>query len=119
MAVLLLVAMMLAPDLPTEASRAVAVGECKSLDKDEVVVCGSRKRDERYRLPDRNALPFDPAGEMKSVMNERVGWAAEGDSGTQSCSAVGPGGWTGCMVKGWKEQRDQTQWKDNIPTKRW
>ena len=114
-----LLAMMLAPNLPAEASREVAVGECKPVDPDEIIVCGSRKRDERYRLPDRSDAPFDPAGDMKSVMNERVGWAAEGDSGTQSCSAVGPGGWTGCMVKRWKQERDQNQWKDNIPTKRW
>ena len=119
MSALLLLALMLAPDLPTEASREVAIGECKAVDPGEIIVCGSRKRDERYRLPDRSNVPFDPAGDMKSVMNERVGWAAEGDSGTQSCSAVGPGGWTGCMVKGWKQERDQTQWKKNIPTKRW
>ena len=56
---------------------------------------------------------------MNSVMNERVGWAAEGDIGTQSCSAVGPGGWTGCILKRQKQNRDQTQWKKNIPTKRW
>ncbi len=118
MAAFLIVAVLLAPDLPREASREVAIGECKSLDKDEILVCGSRKRDERYRLPERNG-PFDPAGDMKSVMNERVGWAAEGDSGTQSCSAVGPGGWTGCMVKSWKQERDQTQWKKNIPSRRW
>ncbi|MCY7270499.1 MAG: hypothetical protein LH485_00385 [Sphingomonas bacterium] len=94
--------------------------ECKQRPtRAEIIVCGSRKRDERYRLPDRSALPFDPRADMKSVMNERVGWAAEGDTGTQSCSAVGPGGWTGCMVKGWKHKRDQTQWKKNIPTKRW
>lgn len=114
-----LYAMMLAPDLPAEASSEVARGECKAANKNEIIVCGSRKRDERFRLPDTAKDPFDPFGDTKSVMNERVGWAAEGDVGTQSCSAVGPGGWTGCMVKGWKESRDQTQWKDNIPTRRW
>ena len=109
MASLLILTMMLAPDLPAEAIRAVAVGECRAVDRDEIIVCGSRKRDERYRLPDRSDAPFDPAGEMKSVMNERVGWAAEGDSGTQSCSAVGPGGWTGCMVKKLEIEREQYQ----------
>ena len=118
MAALLLIAMMLIPDLPAETSREVAIGECKSLDKDEIIVCGSRKRDERFRLPERTG-PFNPAGDTKSVMNGRVGWAAEGDSGTQSCSAVGPGGWTGCIAKGWKRERDQTQWKKNIPSRRW
>lgn len=115
----LLFALMLAPDLPAEASREVAVGECKAVDRDEVIVCGNRKRDERFRLPDGSKLPFDPAGDVESVMNERVGWAAEGDAGTQSCSAVGPGGWTGCMVKSWKVERDQYQWGKNVPTKRW
>ena len=119
MAAILFLALLLAPDLPTEASREVARGECKAVDKTEILVCGNRKRDERFRLLDRSNDPFDPFGDIKSVMNERVGWAAEGDVGTQSCSAVGPGGWTGCMVKGWKESRDQTQWKDNIPTRRW
>ena len=115
----LLFALLLAPDLPAEASREVAIGECKAADRDEIIVCGSRKRDDRFRLPDRSKAPFDPAGEMKSVMNERVGWAAEGDTGIGSCSTVGPGGWTGCMLKGWKRERDQTQWKKNIPSRRW
>ena len=119
MAALILLALALAADLSAEASREVARGECKSIDKDEVIVCGNRGRDERFRLPDRSKDPFDPFGDTKSVMNERVGWAAEGDTGTQSCSAVGPGGWTGCMVKGWKQERDQTQWKKNIPKRRW
>ena len=115
----LLFLVVMTPDLPAEATREVTRGECKAVDKDEIVVCARRKRDERYRLPDRSTLQFDPAGDMKSVMNERVGWAAEGDVGNQSCSAVGPGGWTGCMVKSWKQQRDQNQWKETIPTKRW
>ena len=115
----LILALMADPDLAAQASREVARGECKAVDKNEIIVCGSRKRDERYRLPDTSKDPFDPAGEMKSVMNERIGWAAEGDTGTQSCGPVGPSGWTGCMVKAWKVERDQTQWKTNIPTRRW
>lgn len=119
MTALILFTLLLSPDLPAEASREVATGECTAVDKDEIVVCADRNRRSRFRLPDRSKLPFDPAGDMMSVMNERVGWAAEGDAGTQSCSAVGPGGWTGCMVKSWKVERDQTQWRKNIPTKRW
>ena len=115
----LLLVLFLAPDLSAEASREATRGECKALDPTEIIVCGSRKRDERFRLSDTSKDLFNPFGDTKSVMNERVGWAAEGDTGTQSCSAVGPGGWTGCMVKTWKQSRDQTQWKDNIPTKRW
>ncbi|MES2904703.1 MAG: hypothetical protein V4696_11000 [Pseudomonadota bacterium] len=112
-------ALLLAPDLPAETSREVARGECKAVDKDEVIVCADRNQRSRFRLPDTSNLPFDPSGETKSVMNERVGWAVEGDTGIQSCGVVGPGGWTGCMVRSWKESRDQTQWKSNIPTKRW
>lgn len=58
MAVLLLLVMM-APGLPASASREVAAGECKAVDRDEIMVCGNRKRDERYRLPVRDG-PFDP-----------------------------------------------------------
>ncbi len=114
----LLLVLLLAPDPAADASREVARQECKAVDKDEIIVCADRNQRSRFRLPDRRNDPFDPFGDTNSVMNERVGWAAEGDAGTQSCSAVGPGGWTGCMVKTWKESRDQTQWKDNIPTKR-
>lgn len=68
-----LLALLLTPDIPAEASREVARGECKALDKDEIIVCGSRKRDERFRLPDSSNAPFDPFGDTKSAMNERVG----------------------------------------------
>lgn len=97
---------------------AIDASECaKRPGKDEIIVCGNRNHDSPFRLPGRNG-PFDPFGDTKSVMNERVGWAAEGDVGTQSCSAVGVGGWTGCMLKDWKVSRDQTQWGKNVP-KHW
>lgn len=101
-----------APDIAGLASRDVARQECKLADKDEVLVCGRRGRSP-YRLPERKA--FDPAGDTDSVMRERTRWIEEGDTGTQSCGPVGPGGWTGCMVKEWKAERDQTQWGKNVP----
>jgi hypothetical protein len=106
-----------APDVAGEASRAVARQECEATDKDEIVVCGNRGRSP-YRHPEPPPR-FDPFGDMPSVMRERTSWIEEGDTGTQSCGPVGPGGWTGCMVKGWKVMRDQTQWGKNVPSKRW
>lgn len=102
------------PDIGQAVRSEVARRECKSLNPDDVMVCAPRGRSP-YRLPERKQ--FDPGGETMSVMRERQAWAEEGDTGTGSCSAVGPGGWTGCMVKDWKRQRDQTQWGKNIPTR--
>ncbi|MCL6684048.1 hypothetical protein [Sphingomonas alba] len=104
------------PDIGGEATREVLRQNCVPVDKDEILVCGSRRPNEKYRMPGRDG-PFDPAGETMSVMRERQSWVEEGDTGVQSCSAVGPGGWTGCMVKSWKQERDQTAWGKNVPKK--
>ena len=104
-------------DLSTDASREIARQECRTADHREIVVCARRKPNERYRMPNRDG-PFNPSGETMSVMRERLSWIEEGDTGTQSCGPVGPGGWTGCMVKAWKRERDQTQWGKNGPGKR-
>ena len=101
-------------------SKAVREQECRggaSGDAD-IVVCGRRQQDERYRLPYRYR-PFDPAGETESVMRERSRWAEGGEAGIQSCGPVGPGGWTGCMVRDWTRQREQYQWGKNAPKKKW
>ena len=57
------------PDVARAASEEVARQECKSVDRDEVLVCGRRGRSP-YRLPEREA--FDPEGDMPSVMRERT-----------------------------------------------
>ena len=105
------------PDISAEASREVARQNCVPVDGEEILICGRRRPNERYRMPDREG-PFDPLGDRPSVMRERASWIEEGDTGPQSCGAVGPGGWTGCKVKEWKRERDQTQWGKNIP-RRW
>ena len=114
---LLLAAVAAQPDPASEASREVARQHCVAVDKDEILVCGRRRPDERFRLPERNG-PFDPMGERQSVMRERISWTEEGDTGIQSCGAVGPASFTGCTVRAWKRERDQSQWGKNA-TRRW
>ena len=116
MTVIAIILLLAEPDIAAATGAEMARQDCRSADPDEVMVCARRERSP-YRLPERKQ--FDPAGDMQSVMRERQAWAEEGDAGIGSCSAVGPGGWTGCMVRDWKRQRDQTQWGKNVPTRRW
>ena len=98
-----------------EVRRAVDADRCGRADRQrEIVVCGDRHKNERYRLPDRDG-PFDPSGETESVMRERSRWIEGGESGPESCGPVGPGGWTGCLVQQWNRERQQTQWGKNVP----
>ena len=116
MAALLL--LLMAQAYGEEVRRVVDGDRCrKPGDRGEIVVCGRRQLDERYRLPDRDR-PFDPSGETESVMRERSRWAEGGEASIQSCGPVGPGGWTGCIVRKQARERQQYQWGKNIPTKK-
>lgn len=98
------------PDLSASASREVARQECRLRDEEEAItVCGRRDQKKRYQVTDPNA-PYDPEGEVKGVMTERMGWIGEGDTGIDSCSPVGPGGFTGCHVKAWRRTLQQKGW---------
>lgn len=67
---------------------------------EEIIVCARRPDSERYRVPRElrdEAAVDDP---------ENVSWAARAESleyvgrtGIQSCSTVGPGGFTGCWAE--------------------
>jgi len=68
---------------------------CPRSTDDEIVVCARKPEGERYRIPER----LRQGGSLQS----RQSWAARarqfetvGRTGTNSCSPVGPGGWTGC-----------------------
>jgi hypothetical protein len=70
---------------------------------DEIIVCARRPDNERYRIPEE----FRGEGQPESES-----WAARahsletvGDTGIQSCSTVGPGGFTGC----WEEMMRQAR----------
>src|SRR3954462_14409256 len=76
---------------------------------DEVVICGRRPERERYRTPkdrpDRRNGNENPSWAERAESLEYVG-----RTGTQSCSTVGPGGFTGCwsqMVRAYRKDRQQ------------
>ncbi|MFL6735006.1 MAG: hypothetical protein ACJ8EY_09965 [Sphingomicrobium sp.] len=81
---------------------------CPRAADDEVVVCTRRPAEERYRIPE----AYRPSGTRQQTQS----WAAKsralttiGATGTESCSAVGPGGHTGCLVKQIDQAKQETE----------
>ncbi len=83
---------------------------CPRSTDDAIVVCARKPETERYRIPER----LRQGGSLQS----RQSWAARarsfetvGATGTNSCSPVGPGGFTGCLSQltkqAFQERRDQ------------
>jgi hypothetical protein len=77
----------------------------------EILVCRRPGAQQRFRLPPMPDRGFDPLGGRDSVSRERHR-LIDGDGASQdltrgSCSAVGASGWTGCMIKGWREADQQ------------
>jgi hypothetical protein len=89
---------------------------CRSEDGEEIVVCARREvKRSPYRIPEPPDR-FDPGGNQESVSRERHDLYEQGDTGIGSCSTVGPGGSTGCMLRQWK--KDDQQWADHRPSLR-
>ena len=81
---------------------------CPRSTDDQVVVCARRPEAERYRIPEK----YRPGG----TFQERQSWANKarsletvGNTGTFSCSPVGPGGYTGCLTKVINQARRESQ----------
>ena len=98
------VAALIVPSAPAFAQNQSKVSEiivygtdpCPRSTDDAIVVCARKSETERYRIPER----FRAGGSIQS----RQSWAARarqfetvGATGVNSCSPVGPGGFTGCL----------------------
>ena len=81
---------------------------CPRSADDQVVVCARRPEAERYRIPEKlrpnGTRQQTEAWASKSKVLETVG-----DTGINSCSPVGPGGFTGCLTQVIREAREQRQ----------
>jgi hypothetical protein len=80
---------------------------CPRSTDDEVVVCKRVGEEERYRIPER----LREGG----TLQERTAWAKKvrsiervGRTGPQSCSPVGPAGYTGCMEQMIRDAREES-----------
>ena len=90
---------------------------CPRSTDDEVVVCARKPETERYRIPER----FRSAGPRQT----REAWANRaraletvGSTGINSCSPVGPAGFTGCLTQVVRQARaeaDEAAAEGNAP----
>ena len=89
---------------------------CPRSTDDQVVVCARRPESERYRIPEK----YRPGGtrqQTEAWANKAKVIETVGATGINSCSPVGPGGYTGCLTKVIKEAREQRrqQAEDTTP----
>jgi hypothetical protein len=68
---------------------------CPPSKGDEITVCARKPESERYRIPE--GLREHPSPQNEAWTSRVTAYERVGASGTQSCSATGAGGWTGCM----------------------
>lgn len=90
---------------------------CPRSTDDEVVVCTRIPESYRYRMPE----AYRPSG----TYQQRQAWANKaraiervGRTGIQSCSPVGPAGYTGCMqqmINSAKEESRETTAEQSTP----
>lgn len=98
---------------------------CPTSTGDEIVVCARRDEKDRYRIPKELRGQEAPGSTVNEAWTNRVrSIEYVGRSGTQSCSPVGSGGFTGCfsqIARVAKEERKQmgdASWADLVSAER-
>jgi hypothetical protein len=71
---------------------------CPRSTDDKVVVCARRPEAERYRIPPK-MRPSGTPQQMESWAVRSRNLETVGATGINSCSPVGPAGYTGCLIK--------------------
>jgi hypothetical protein len=89
---------------------------CPRSTDDQVVVCARRPEAERYRIPEK-LRPSGTRQQTEAWANKSKVLETVGATGTNSCSPVGPGGYTGCLTRVIGEAREQRrqQAEDTTP----
>jgi hypothetical protein len=87
---------------------------CPASSEDEIIVCARRPENDRFRIP--APLRDDGAPAANSWANRATELQYVGRQGIGSCSPVGPGGASGCLVQFINQARaergggDQVNW---------
>jgi len=68
---------------------------CPRSTDDQVVVCARKPEGERYRIPE-TLRQSGSRQSRESWASRAIAFETYGKTGINSCSAVGPGGFTGC-----------------------
>lgn len=86
---------------------------CPPSTDDEIIVCARKPEGDRFRIPEnlRND-PNDPRS--NSWANRAMELSYVGRTGTESCSTVGPGGFTGCFAQIAREARADRATRDAV-----
>jgi hypothetical protein len=71
---------------------------CPRSTDDQIVVCSRRPESERFRIPPK-LRSSGSAQKRNSWVNQSRVFSRQGLTGPQSCSAVGPAGYTGCALQ--------------------
>ena len=85
---------------------------CPRSTDDQVVVCARKPEAERYRIPEK-MRGISSYQSRQSWANKATQFEMVGRTGINSCSPVGPGGWTGCtqqlINQAFKENREERE----------
>lgn len=97
---------------------------CPISEGGEIVVCARQEESERYRIPE-NLRREEPGSTKNEAWTSRVqSIEYVGASGTESCSPVGGGGFTGCFekiarqAKAERAQMGDKSWADLVAAER-
>lgn len=95
----------------SELSEIIVYGTdpCPRSTDDQVVICARKPESDRYRIPEK-LRSGGPLQSREAWANRAEQLETVGATGINSCSPVGPGGFTGCLTQVIKQaRREQTQ----------
>ena len=104
-----------ADDASVKINQLIVYGDdpCPESTADQITVCARKGENERFRIPE--ALRDDPrAPGRESWTNRAEALEYVGKSGTDSCSPVGAGGFTGCFTQLMRQARAERMGADNV-----
>ena len=81
---------------------------CPRSSDNEVVVCARKPEGDRYRIPEK-LRAGGPRQTREAWANRAKALETVGATGTNSCSPVGPGGFTGCLTQVIKQAKQESR----------